>query len=78
LYGNLYLMGLFLQNARHLSAFEAGLQLLPMTVCFPLGNILYTRIHHRVGNAAIMALCLLIAGIATLLLVPAAPSTPYW
>jgi DHA2 family methylenomycin A resistance protein-like MFS transporter len=78
LYGNLYLMGLFLQNARHLSAFEAGLHLLPMTVCFPLGNILYTRIHHRVGNATIMALCLLIAGIATLLLVPAAPSTPYW
>jgi DHA2 family methylenomycin A resistance protein-like MFS transporter len=78
LYGNLYLLGLFLQNARHVSAFEAGLQLLPMTVCFPLGNIVYTRIHHRASNPAIMTTCLLIAGIATLLLVPAAPSTPYW
>ncbi len=78
LYGNLYLMGLFLQNARHVSAFEAGLRLLPMTVCFPLGNIVYVRIHHRVSNAAIMTTCLLIAGIATLLLVQAEPSTPYW
>jgi DHA2 family methylenomycin A resistance protein-like MFS transporter len=78
LYGNLYLMGLFLQNARHVSAFEAGLQLLPMTVCFPLGNIVYTRIHHRVTNPAIMASCLLVAGIATLLLIPAGPGTPYW
>jgi DHA2 family methylenomycin A resistance protein-like MFS transporter len=78
LYGNLYLMGLFLQNARHASAFEAGLQLLPMTICFPLGNLVYTRIHHRVSNQAIMATCLLIAGIATLLLVGASPSTPYW
>ncbi len=78
LYGNLYLMGLFLQNARHVSAFEAGLQLLPMTICFPLGNILYTRIHHRVTNAMIMTTCLMIAGIATLLLLRAAPSTPYW
>ncbi len=78
LYGNLYLMGLFLQNARHVSAFEAGLQLLPMTVCFPLGNIVYVRIHHRVSNSTIMTTCLLIAGVATLLLVQAEPSTPYW
>jgi len=78
LYGNLYLMGLFLQNARHVSAFEAGLQLLPMTVCFPLGNLVYTRIHHRVSNPAIMTTCLMIAGIATLLLLPATPGTPYW
>ncbi len=78
LYGNLYLIGLFLQNARHVSAFEAGLQLLPMTICFPLGNLVYTRIHHRVSNQAIMTTCLLIAGVATLLLIGASPSTPYW
>lgn len=78
LYGGLYLMGLFFQNARHASPLEAGLQLLPMTVCFPLGNILYTRIHHRVSNAVIMAVCLLLAGAATLLLVGVEANTPYW
>ncbi|MDM4761975.1 MFS transporter [Galbitalea sp. SE-J8] len=78
LYGALYLMGLFFQNARGLSALHAGLLLLPMTMFFPVGNVVYTRIHHRVGNATIMATCLLIAGLATLLLTGVEPSTPYW
>lgn len=78
LYGCLYLMGLFFQNARHVSALEAGLQLLPMTVCFPLGNLAYTRIHHRVSDSTIMAACLGLAGVATVLLLPVNPATPYW
>lgn len=77
LYGGLYLMGLFFQNARHATPLEAGLQLLPMTICFPLGNILYTRIHHRVSNPVIMTVCLLLAGTMTLLLVDVGPDTPY-
>ena len=71
-------MGLFFQNARHVSPMEAGLQLLPMTMCFPLGNILYTRIHHRISNAAIMSVCLSVAGVATLLLIGVDRETPYW
>ena len=78
LYGGLYLMGLFFQNARHASPLEAGLQLLPMTICFPLGNVIYTRIHHLVGNPAIMAICLLLAAAATLMLIRVDPRTPYW
>lgn len=78
LYGCLYLMGLFFQNARHVGALEAGLQLLPMTVCFPLGNLAYTQIHQRVSDSTMMAACLAIAGIATALLLPVNPSTPYW
>jgi MFS transporter, DHA2 family, methylenomycin A resistance protein len=78
LYGVLYLMGLFFQNARGVDALHAGLQLLPMTIFFPVGNIIYTRIHHRVGNATIMATCLLIAGFATLLLIGTGSDTPYW
>ncbi|WP_052663642.1 MFS transporter [Psychromicrobium lacuslunae] len=78
LYGSLYLMGIFFQEARHLSAFEAGLQLLPMTACFPLGNIIYTRIHHRVSNETIMMCCLLQAGVASLTLLFVQAGTPYW
>lgn len=78
LYGCLYAMGLFFQNARHVSPMEAGLQLLPMTMCFPLGNILYTRIQHRISNAAIMSVCLSVAGVATLLLIGVDRETPYW
>jgi DHA2 family methylenomycin A resistance protein-like MFS transporter len=78
LYGGLYLMGLFFQNARHATPLETGLQLLPMTVFFPLGNVLYTRIYHRVSNAGIMTVCLLLAGAATLLLVRVDAQSPYW
>lgn len=78
LYGCLYLMGLFFQDARGAPPLEAGLQLLPMTLCFPLGNIAYTRIHHRVSNSTIMSGCLLLAGAATLLLVRVDAATPYW
>ena len=49
-----------------------------MTICFPLGNILYTRIHHRVSNPVIMTACLLLAGAATSLLVRVDAETPYW
>lgn len=41
LYGGLYLMGLFFQNARHASPLEAGLQLLPMTICSPRQRALH-------------------------------------
>jgi DHA2 family methylenomycin A resistance protein-like MFS transporter len=78
LYGCLYLMGLFFQDARQTSPVVAGLELLPMTMCFPLGNLVYIRIHHRASNATIMASCLVLAGIATILLLPVGPSTPYW
>jgi MFS transporter, DHA2 family, methylenomycin A resistance protein len=78
LFGSLYLMSLFFQGARHLDAFAAGVQLLPMTICFPLGNILYTRLHRRLGDATIMAIFLSLAGLATLLLEVTKPSTPYW
>lgn len=78
LYGCLYLMGLFFQNARHDDALHAGLQLLPMTACFPLGNLLYTKLHHRMTNAVIMATCLGLAGVSTLFLLPVDAGTPYW
>ena len=78
LYGALYLMGLFFQNARDADPLQAGLQLLPMTICFPLGNILYTRIHHRVSDPTIMAACLFSAAAATLALIYVDADTPYW
>ncbi len=78
LYGNLFLTALFLQDARHVSALHAGLQLLPATVCFPLGNLVYTRIHDRFSNASTMAFCLGLAGTATLFLLPVTSGTPYW
>lgn len=78
LFGALYLMGLFFQSARQADPLQAGLQLLPMTICFPLGNILYTRIQHRVSNATIMASCLFLAAAATLALIWVDAQTPYW
>lgn len=78
LYGSLYLMGLFFQNARNAAPLEAGLQLLPITICAPIANVVYTRIHQRVSNSTIMTACLLLAGFATLLLIRVDVHTPYW
>ena len=77
LFGNLYLMGLFFQNARHASPLAAGVQFLPMTICFPLANLGYGRLHHRVSDATIMGCCLGVAGLATLALTAVTPATPY-
>jgi DHA2 family methylenomycin A resistance protein-like MFS transporter len=78
LYGSLYLMGLFFQNARNASPIEAGLQLLPITICAPIANVVYTRIYKRVSNSTIMTVCLLLAGSATLLFIRVDAHTPYW
>lgn len=38
LYGSMFMLALYLQHARGATSFEAGLQLLPMTIWFPLAT----------------------------------------
>lgn len=78
LYGSVFMLSLFFQHARGASAFQAGLQLLPMTIWFPLGNIVYARISARISNGALLTAFLLVAGIASLTMTTVSPSTPYW
>lgn len=78
LYGSMFMLSLYLQHARGSSPFRAGLELLPMTIWFPLANIVYSRISARFSNGALLTVFLLVAGIASLTMVTVSSETPYW
>ena len=78
LYGSMFMLGLFLQHARGASPWEAGLQLLPMTVFFPLANIVFSRISARFANGTLLMSFLLLAGLSSLTMVTVSAATPYW
>jgi len=78
LYGSMFMLALYLQNARGSSSFRAGLQLLPMTIWFPLGNVVYSRISARFSNGTLLTVFLTIAAVASLTMVSVTSTTPYW
>ncbi|MFC4029996.1 MFS transporter [Streptomyces polygonati] len=78
LYGSMFMLGLYLQHARGASPLQAGLELLPMTIWFPLANIVYSRISGRFSNGALLTVFLLIAGVASLTMVGVSSATPFW
>ncbi|WFB07271.1 MFS transporter [Streptomyces sp. LX-29] len=78
-YGGMFMLGLFLQNARGADPIEAGLQLLPTQLVFLVGNILYARWGHRVSHRAALVGSLLYAAVGPLALaLTVSPETPYW
>ncbi|MFD5541369.1 MFS transporter [Streptomyces sp. NPDC127079] len=78
LYGSMFMLSLYLQHARGSSPFRAGLELLPMTIWFPLANVVYSRISARFSNGALLTVFLLVAGLASLTMVTVSSATPYW
>ena len=70
-FAQIFLLGIFFQDALHVSAHEAGMQMLPMMFSFMVGNLLSGQISARVGtrypllfgtaSAALMALCVLLS-----------------
>ncbi|PAZ14786.1 MFS transporter [Streptomyces sp. SA15] len=78
LYGSMFMLSLYLQHARGSTPFQAGLELLPMTIWFPLANVVYSRISARFSNGALLTVFLLVAGISSLTMVTVSSATPYW
>ncbi|MGG0763493.1 MFS transporter [Bacillus paramycoides] len=79
LFGGVFMLSLFLQEARGASPFIAGLQLLPMMAVFVVGNLLFAKVAPRLGSRLPMLLALFTAGLGSLLLVIfISPSMPYW
>ncbi|MGW0858526.1 MFS transporter [Streptomyces sp. NPDC002690] len=78
LYGSMFMLALYLQHARGAGPLQAGLELLPMTVWFPLANLVYARISARFSNGTLLTVFLLVAGIASLTMTTVDSSTPYW
>jgi DHA2 family methylenomycin A resistance protein-like MFS transporter len=78
LFGSSFMLGLYLQHARGATPFEAGLQLLPTTIFFPIANVVYSRIAGRFTNGQLLTGFLLLAGLASLSMVTISVGTPYW
>jgi DHA2 family methylenomycin A resistance protein-like MFS transporter len=78
-FGQLFLLSLFLQQSGGADALHTGLKLLPMMAAYAAGNMLSGRISARVGPRPPMLHGLAIGlGMALLLAACLQPSTPYW
>ncbi|MCX5400909.1 MFS transporter [Streptomyces sp. NBC_00102] len=78
LYGGMFMFALYLQRSRGDGPLRAGLEMLPMTVCIPMANLVYARVSARFSNGALLTLCLLVAGAASASMSEVSASTPYW
>jgi DHA2 family methylenomycin A resistance protein-like MFS transporter len=78
LYGGIFMISLFFQNARGDTPLRAGLELLPMTFLFPIANVVYSRISARFSNGSLLATFLLLAGLASMTMTAVSTDTPYW
>ena len=77
-YGQIFFVSLFLQQARGADALQTGVQLLPMMVVIFAGNLLSGRITAHRGPRFPMLLGLSTGALFAGLLMALTPQTPYW
>lgn len=76
-FGQLFLLSLFLQQAGGADALRSGLLLLPMMAAYTVGNFLAGGIAARHGTRLPMLAGLLTASVMALVLMGLRPATPY-
>lgn len=76
-FGQLFLLSLFLQQAGGADALRSGLLLLPMMAAYTVGNFLAGSIAARHGTRLPMLSGLLTASVMALVLTGLRPATPY-
>ena len=77
LYGGLFLIPVYLQNLRGLSAYQAGLLLLPQAFASMVAAVVGGRLVDRFGVRAVVIPGLIILGVALWLLSSLSLNTPY-
>ncbi|MDY7579173.1 MFS transporter [Herbaspirillum sp. RTI4] len=77
-FGQLFLLSLYLTQARGADALTAGLQLLPMMAAFTFGNLYSGRVSARLGMRVPMLAGLSVAVVMALGLSFVKTDTPYW
>jgi len=76
-FGQLFLLSLYLQQARGGGALQAGLQLLPLMAAFTAGNLASGRITARHGARLPMLAGLCVGSVMALLMTALRQHTPY-
>jgi MFS transporter, DHA2 family, methylenomycin A resistance protein len=77
-YGVIFVLSLYLQQARGYSALQAGLAYLPLTGTFIISNLISGWLIGRAGSRLPMTLGALIAATGYSLLLTLGPNTPYY
>nr|WGD87749.1 MFS transporter [Bacillus subtilis] len=79
LFGGMFMLSLFLQEAGGASSFMAGVELPPMMAVFVIGNLLFARLANRFEAGQLMFVSMAVSCIIALLLfVLISPDFPYW
>ncbi len=76
-FGQLFLLSLFLQQSGGADALQSGLRLLPMMAAYTVGNFMAGGIAARHGTRLPMLAGLLVGAVMALLLMGLRPGTPY-
>jgi DHA2 family methylenomycin A resistance protein-like MFS transporter len=78
-YGQLFVLSLFLQQARGDTPLQTGLELLPTMVVFTLGNLAAPHVVSRFGSRATLIACMVSCTVfASMTALVLQPDTSYW
>ncbi|MFE6888649.1 MFS transporter [Streptomyces sp. NPDC057694] len=77
-YGLVFLLGLYLQQARGMSALSAGLVFVPLAVIITSTNLVSPRVAERIGRRPVIVIGQLVLALAMFVLLPLDAGTPMW
>ncbi|MFI6877623.1 MFS transporter [Streptomyces sp. NPDC050400] len=77
-YGLVFLLGLYLQQARGMSALTAGLVFVPLAAIITTTNLVSPRMAERIGRRPVVVIGQLVLALAMFVLLPLDTGTPLW
>ncbi|MEV5608109.1 MFS transporter [Streptomyces sp. NPDC052225] len=77
-YGLVFLLGLYLQQARGMSAVAAGLVFVPLAAIITSTNLISPRMAERFGRRPVIVTGQLVLALAMFVLLPVGVGTPLW
>ncbi|MGW3498669.1 MFS transporter [Streptomyces sp. NPDC001020] len=77
-YGGIFLLGLYYQQLRGMSAITAGLMFVPMSAVVTATNLVSPRLAERIGRRPVIVAGQLVFTAAMLAMLPLAAHTPLW
>lgn len=77
-YGLVFMLGLYLQQARGMSGLTAGLVFVPLAVIITSTNLVSPRMAERIGRRPVIVIGQLVLALAMFVLLPLSAGTPLW
>lgn len=77
-YGGIFLLGLYYQQLRGMSATTAGLMFVPMSAVVTATNLVSPRLAERIGRRPVIVVGQLVFTVAMLAMLPLAAGTAVW